>query len=403
MKVISTLLLMPVLFLFSGCVPSELVFRELPEDPAAPVTVAAFLPLTGNNRIYAEQMKEGLSAAETRINALTGISGRKLKVQYFDTAGSAEGTRNALEQAQDAGAIAAVAGYDTGEVSMLISHADRLRMPMVIPLATSDYHTQTSSFVYRNCFTDLQQMEMLAAYIFYWRKVSKGAIITDLDGDEEYTRGISRNFTQAINDQGGTIVGTVTLKPDSTLSEEQIRYLLMNEPNFIMLSARGKRVAQMIKSIREAGFIGIICGPDSWDDSEVTDALQGIHPGECIFTAFFSEENSNREFKAFRKEFRRNFYHYPGACETQSYDALVFLAIALNNAENLLEFDRNWCTIKNYPGAAAIYTMQKKGNIDRTIYLKSFGVEKSGGTLHPFARLSKKLQYSKLKDYQVIE
>ena len=402
MKIISILTTI-VLFLLSGCVPPELVFRRLPDDPAAPVTVAAFLPLSGKNRIYAEQMQEGIAAAEKRINSLTGISGRKLKVQYFDTAGSAEGTLNALKQAYDAGAVAAIAGYDTNEVSMLTAHADRLRMPMVIPLATGDEHTQSSSFVYRNCFSDTQQMEMLTAYLFYWRKVSKGAVIADIENGGEYARGIARNFSQAVNDQGGTVISTITLNHDKFLTKEQVRNILMTAPDFIMLSSRGKHIAQMIKMLRESGFTGIICGPDSWDDSEVTEALTGVHPGECVFTAFFCEENSNREFRTFRKEFRRSFYHYPGACETQSYDAMIFLAIGLNNAGDLLEFDRNWRTIRNYPGAAAIYTMQKKGNIDRTIYLKSFGVKKNGSTIRPFARLSRQLQYSKLKDYQVIE
>ena len=67
------------------CSP-EYYFRELPENPAAPVTVAAFLPLSGSNRIYAEQMREGLLAAEARINRNRGIAGRKLKLKIFDTA-----------------------------------------------------------------------------------------------------------------------------------------------------------------------------------------------------------------------------------------------------------------------------------------------------------------------------
>ena len=397
------LALIPLLMtIFSGCVPPEYYFRELPENPAAPVTVAAFLPLSGSNRIYAEQMREGLLAAEARINRNRGIAGRKLKLKIFDTAGTAEGTDSALKKAEKAGAIAAVAGYSTNEVSMLIKHADRLRMPMVIPLATSDKHVEASPFIYRNSFSDQQQMETLAAYIFFWRKLARGAIITDKTGDEEYSREISRNFTQAVRDLGGEITINTVLNSDTDITDDEIIKLLATDPEFILISATGKRAAGMIIKLRESRFRGIICGPDSWDDDLICDALKGVHPGECVFTALFNPDNTSREFKEFRKDFRKRFYHNPRACETQSYDALIFLAIGLEKAGHLVSFDRNWRKITAFPGAAAYYTMGKKGAIDRTVYLKNFRINHDGDQ-QTVTHVVQKLQYSKIKDYKVIE
>ncbi len=404
MKKLFRLPLLAILLAVTGCIPSELRFHPLPSDPSAPVTVAALLPLTGTNKIYAEQMREGLQAAEITVNQRQkGVSGRRLQVQFFDTAGTAAGTLDALQAARAAGAVAVIAGYGTQEVNQIIARADDLRMPMIIPLATSDFHSNTSAFVYRNCFSDTQQMEVLASYLAFWRQKNTGAIVTDSTDDADYTRGISRNFSQSVTDLGGTITADTVLTGGALLTEGQLRSLLMADPQFILVSARGKRVAQIIKQLRESGFFGIICGPDSWDDAELTAALNGTDPGECIFTALFNPQNPSGEYTAFRQEFRRRFYHYPGACETQSYDALIFLAIALNNTDNLWDFDRNWRQIVNYQGASATYTMLKNGGIDRTVYLKSFGVDRSTGTPQPFPRLTKELQYSKLRDYRVIE
>lgn len=395
--------LLAALFMVSGCVPEELRLRELPENPAAPITVAALLPLTGNNRIYAEQMREGLLCAEERINNFNGISGRKLKLEILDTAGSAEGTRDALLTAGKLGASGIIAGYDTEEVSMIIAHASRMRTPMVIPLATSNYHLQTSPFVYRNCFSDTQQMEALAGYMLHWRQQNRGAVITDQYNDDDYARGISRSFSMAAKDIGINITCEMTIAQNGQLSEDQLKSILMTDPGFIMVSARAKRSPQLIKQIRNAGFTGIICGPDSWDDSDLCANLNGYDPGECVFTSFFSEENQSGEYRDFCKKFRARFFHNPGACETQSYDALVFLAIGLDKAENLFDFDRNWQTINRHPGAAAVYTMLKKGDIDRTIYLKMLKVEKFGKSTRSTPVLTKKFQYSKLQDYRIIE
>lgn len=403
MRKIFPILLLLAVICFAGCMPAEWMLRDLPEDPSAPLVVAAMLPLSGENRVYAEQMREGLMAAESVINSRRGVSNRQLKVEFFDTCGTSAGTLAAIEKVQQSNAVAAVAGYGTEEVNMIIAHADRLHMPMVIPMATSDYHVQSSPFVYRNCFSDTQQMEALAAYLIYWRNVNIAAVITDCEDDEEYARGISRNFTQAMQDSGGRVTLNVTIPETATLKEEQLRSILMTEPQVVMVSAGNKRAAQWVKELREAGFRGVICGPDSWDDREFIAALEGSEPGECIFTAFFYEDNDLPEYLSFRKSFRKRFYHYPSACETQSYDALIFLCIGLNNVDNILDFDRNWRTIRNYRGAAAVYTMLPKGGIDRTIYLKSIGVNRAGDKKVPYSRLSRKLQYSKLQDYRIIE
>lgn len=392
-----------IIALVTGCVPPEFVMQPLPDDPARPVTVAAFLPLTGKNRIYAEQMKEGLTAAAGKINDLNGISGHPLELLILDTKGTEQGSKEALKYAVSRKAAAAIAGYDTSEVSMLVEHAATLRMPMVIPLATSDRHTEVSPFIYRNCFTDSQQMEVLAAYLFFWRQLSTGAVITDLGSDDEYARNIARNFSQSVQDNNCRITMNVVVPADSTLNDRQTADILATAPQFILLASRGKRAAAMFRKLRESGFHGVLCGPDSWDDQEFISALGNIDPGETAFSAFFSDENPSREFKSFAGKFRKEFFHRPGACETQSYDALIFLAIGLNNAGDLLQFDRNWRTIRNHPGAAATYTMLPQGMIDRTVYLKSIGMDRQEGQNFLYTRLTRKIQYSKIKDYRIIE
>ena len=401
MKKILRHLFLPLIFIAAGCVPAEYVFNELPPDPSSPVVVAALLPLSGESRVFGEQMKEGLLMAENTVNNRGGVSGRTLKLEIIDT--NSGGTAAAVQQAVSIGARGIIAGHSTREVTEIIAAARHTRIPIVIPLATADEHLQMTPFVYRNCFSDTQQMEVLAAYLRYWRVLSKGAVITDPAGDAEYATNISMKFTQALKDAGGTMLYSVALDDNAVNSDRKIRSILETDPDFIMLASRGKKTAELIKKLRGYGFSGILCGADCWDDEAFFAELKGTNPGECVFTSFFSKDNQSPEFKIFRDGFRKKYFHLPSACETQSYDALLFLAIGLNNAGNLFEFDRNWRTIRKFQGAAAMYTMLPKGGIDRTVYLKSFKVDHAGGTPEVSVRLTKSLQYSKLKDYRVIE
>ena len=80
----------------------------------------------------------------------------------------------------------------------------------------------------------------------------------------------------------------------------------------------------------------------------------------------------------------------------------LFCSVQEPEPDNLFEFEINWRKIVNFPGAAAYYTMGKKGAIDRTIYLKSFDVD-YGNDMQISSRVFRKMQYSKLKDYRIIE
>ena len=231
----------------------------------------------------------------------------------------------------------------------------------------------------------------------------RGAVLIDPVDAPEYSRGIARNFAQAVTDLGGEIVHTAILPESGEVPFSLVREILARAPEFIIIPSQGKRCAEILKTLRNNGFSGILCGPDSWDDTDFIDALAGFEPGDCIYTAFFSPENPSPEFAEFRRKFRARFFHNPEACETQSYDALKFLAIGLAGVDNLPDFDKNWRSIRNHNGAAARYTMLKKGEIDRTIYLNSIGVRRGSGKLVPYARLSRKLQYSKLEDYRITE
>lgn len=382
---------------FSGCVPQEYYLRADMSAPDAQLKIAAILPLSGKNRPYAEQMAEGMMMAEYELNNNSNSGKRQLQLKIFDSKGSADGTMDAVEAAAKWGAVGIIAGYSTDEVSAIIPFAVKKQMPVIIPLATSNEHTEISPFIFRNSYTDLQQSEVLANYLYHWRQAKSLGIFLDESGDLIYKNNIARNVSQTFRDIGGNITATILSK--KAPGKQEIITMLKTDPEAILLTCGGKEAGQMIRKLREAGFNGIICGADNWDNPELLEPLHNMKIGECLYTAFFNAESDAMEFRKFKQAFRKRFFHNPGACETQSYDAVKFAVVGFYKAETLLDFDRNWQTIRLHQGAAARYTMLPKGEIDRTIYINTIGVRRNGKYLEPFARFSHKLQYSRLKMY----
>jgi len=395
-RLLGLLSLCAMLFV-SGCVPEELrLRRDLEKDTC--VNIGAILPITGSNKRYGEKMLEGLNFALDEANSRRGLNGLPIRLIVFDSRSTASGAAEAVEEAARQNVAALIAGYDTTEVAAILPRVEALRLPTIIPLATDTEQVGYSRFVFRNIYSDRQQAETIAAYLWYWRKVMRLGILVDMSPKEEYSRNIARDVSSHFTKLGGKVVCTAEFRGDSY--ESELRTIMTHAPRAILLPVEASRAAKMIKKLRELGYKGIICGPDSWDSEALIQGLAGLRePGDCVYMGLFSFDSRRHEFKTFNREFAAQRFHSPGSSEIQSYDALKLLLIGLSNADDIFKFEENWLSIRNHSGAAAVYTMLPHGRIDRTMYIKSIAPPNVADP-DPYSRMLLEFQYSKLETYR---
>lgn len=386
-----------LLMLASGCVPEELrLRRDLEKDTC--VNIAAILPLTGSNKSYGEEMLEGLNFALDETNSRRGLNGLPVRLVVLDSGSTASGAAHAVDEAARLNVAALIAGYDTNEVSAILPKVELLRLPTVIPMATDTEHVGLNRFVFRNIYTDRQQAETIAAYLWYWRKVMRLGILVDMSPKEEYSRNIARDVSGYFTKLGGDVVCTAEFHGGDY--EKALREIMTHAPRAILLPVEASLAAKMIKKLRDLGYRGIICGPDSWDTEVLIRGLAGLkEPGDCVYMGLFSDESRRRSFREFNSDFTAKRFHSPTSGEVQSYDALKLLLIGLSNADDLYKFNKNWYSIRNHAGAAAVYTMLPGGKIDRTMYIKSVAPPNVANP-DPYSRMLLEFQYSKLESYR---
>ena len=389
-----------VLLLLCGCVPAELMLRYDPES-TGPVRIGLLLPLSGPDAERGRMMLNGARYAADDLNSHRGHFGRQVDLVVLDTRGTAAGAEQAFRTAVASGAVGVAGVYSTTEALAMAPLAKAFRIPTVIAMATgNDDVIGLNPFVYRVVFTDKQQSEMIAAYLKYYRRAKRLGVMISADPSDIYVRNVARDVMQKFRELGGEVVTVNKVDPKDPGPSLKSAVLLL--PEAILLPFEGKQAAACYKKLRELGYEGIICGPDSWDDPLFFQALSGVKVvGNSFYTAFYSGEAKHVEFRAFREGFRKHRYYYPGSHEIQAYDSVKALLIGLgNNATDLRKFDKNFRGIRKQAGAAAIYTMLPKNQIDRTIYINRVGnVPGSPSKLIP--RTIMGLQYSRLKDYDV--
>ena len=288
--------------------------------------------------------------------------------------------------------------YDTTEVGGIVPLAAPLQIPVVIPQATANSFVGYSPFVFRCVYSDRQQAEALAGYLWYWRKVRRIGLAVNMDPDDEYSRNIARDVAQCFNDLGGEVVRTIEIR--GTEYGSAMQDLLTRGPQAVLLPFEGKTAAAMLKTLRDKGYEGIVCGPDSWDSTEFFSALSDRRDiGDCVYIGMFGADEEYAPFREFSKRFRERNFHTPGSTETLSYDAMRMLAVGLGRAETIMDFEHNWRSMKKYPAASGVLSTLPKGAVDSTIYINSI----SAGTYldpHPHPRTIRSFLHSTLESYR---
>ncbi len=389
------------LAVFCGCALPEEMLRYQPGSTES-VKIGLVLPLSGADASQGRKMFNGARFAAEEINSKRGHFGRQVELIVEDSRSSGPGAAAAFEKVVKSGAVGVVGAYSTTEARHMTGLARRFRVPLVIAMATgNDEVIGGNRFVFRSVFTDKQQARMIAGYMKYFRRVKRIVVTVSADPGDLYSRNVARDVTRAFRDLGGQVVAVSEINkkfPDKLLQEA-----VALAPDAIVLPFRAAEAARYYKILRKNGYVGLICGPDSWDDPEFTKALQGLKKtGVNFYTAFFSTETRHWEFSQFWENFRKKSFYYPDSCEIQTFDAVNMLLIGLgNNARNLRLFQKNWQGMRKHVGAAAVYTMKPKNEIDRTIHINRIGVDRESGDKFVSRNLVS-LQYSRLEDYNAV-
>ena len=395
-SIAKVLTLLVAVFFLTGCVPASLRFNASRSD--AVVKIGALVPLTGSNKINGAKLLDGISLAVEHLNYKRGISGKKVELIAIDIANSSNTPTIAMQKLLKAKVTAAIVGCTSNEVAPFLPLAPKFRIPLVIPIATDDEQVGFNRFIFRTNYTNKQQADAVASYLWYWRQIKRIGVMTNMSPDCDEERTIIREIAQQFQDLGGINLHTQSYVNDNFNSA--LTNVLTFGPQAVVISASSKRAAKMFKELRQKEFIGIICGTDTWEAPDFYESLKGLsRPGDCFFSSFYSDENQSNEYKRFKESFMEKFYRMPSAYETQGYDATNLLAIGLSGAYNMYAFEKNWMNIRDYMGVNGSYTMLHDGNVDRTIYINSLST--FGGRLpYPTPRLIKHFQYSKLAVYR---
>lgn len=337
------------------------------EDSAAPnhttIEIGYFGDLTGPTFNFGQSAINGVLMAASEVNQAGGINGRKIDIVIEDDKGSPEEAARLTAKLIDQDKVVAIIGGGTsGNSRAAAPKAQASRIPMISPSSTDPAVTQTGNYIFRACFVDTFQGEVMAIFAVKTLKAKKAAILTDFNSP--YSKGLTDYFKLSFGRLGGTIVSEQTYTQGDADFKGQLSTIRSAEPDVIYIPGYYGEVALIAKQARTIGLTQPLLGGDGWDAPELWqiggDALNGAY-----ISTHYSADNPSPEIQQFVVAYKQRYGNLlPDAHAALAYDAarILFAAIARTGSTEGDKLREALAQTKNFNGVTGVISMDANRN-----------------------------------------
>ncbi|MBQ1335759.1 MAG: ABC transporter substrate-binding protein [Selenomonadaceae bacterium] len=341
------------------------------------IKIGANFEMTGNVANYGNATLEGLKLAIKEANDAGGVNGKKIKLVEVDNKSEASESVNAATKLISDDKVKLIVGPAvTANVIAESQVATDNKVPILAPDATSPAVTvengKVKDFVFRSCFIDPQQGDVMAKFAIENLK-AKTAVIY-IDNSSDYSKSLGQVFKEKFEAAGGKVVmEEAFLQKDQDFKAALTKIKTANA-DVIFIPAYYEEVGKIVKQARELGITQPLLGTDGWDDFKVAD----IAGADALNNTFFSTHYSDKDesVKAFIDAYTKEYNHAPNVFAALGYDAGKLLVDAIKRAgsDDTVKIKDALAATKDLQVGTGIITMDKNHNpIKQAVILENKG------------------------------
>lgn len=315
--------------------------KDKTQPPAPPAAAAADTILvgevgsmTGQEATFGTSSDRGIRLALADLNAAGGVKGKKLVVKALDDEGKPEEAATAATKLVNADHVVALLGEVASTRSLFMADvAQRSQVPMVSPSSTNPKVTEKGDYIFRVCFIDPFQGEVMAKFARGTLKFDKVAILRDVRND--YSVGLANYFAETFKKLGGTIVGDESYSAGDVDFRAQLTKLKQTAAQGILVPGYYTDVALIARQSRELGMAQVLLGGDGWDSPKLYE-MGGAALDGAYFSNHYSMDDPSPRVARFIADYKKAYGgELPDSLAAQAYDAAGVLADAMKRAADL--------------------------------------------------------------------
>jgi branched-chain amino acid transport system substrate-binding protein len=333
------------------------------EAGSGPIPIGEYASMTGKTATFGQSNHKGVQMAVDEINAAGGINGRQLELHTEDDRGQKTEAATAVRKLIDRDKVLAVIGeVASGNSQAAAPICQSKQIPMISPASTNPDVTAVGPYIFRVCFIDPFQGEVMAKFAANNLKLKKVAVLKSQDSP--YSTGLADNFITAFTKLGGEIVANESYNSSDTDFKAQLTSIKGKNPDAIFIPGYYNEVGTIAHQARGLGITVPLLGGDGWDSPTLFQAAAGTLEG-CYFSNHYSPEDKSPAIQEFISKFKdRNSGQVPDAMAALGYDATKILADAMKRAKSLSGPDLRdaIAATKDFAGVTGKITINEQRN-----------------------------------------
>jgi branched-chain amino acid transport system substrate-binding protein len=281
--------------------------------------------------------------AVREINAAGGLTigngTYKMELLVADSAGKEESAAEAARKLISRDRVLAIVGPNLSRFAIPASDAaEKARTVLVTPVSTTPRTTLDAvtggpkKYVFRACFIDPYQGQVLAKFALDDRKAERAAVLYDETSD--YNRGIAAVFRDVFVKRGGKIVAFEPYASGDKDFAVQLTRIRNAGPDVLFLPNDYTEIPRQIRQARELGIKAVFLGSDSWGTAELLTSCGKDCEG-AFFSTHFAADVATPAAKRFIEAYRKQYGSEPDDVAALTYDSFGLLRHAIQAAGKL--------------------------------------------------------------------
>lgn len=346
--------------------------------------IGCVLPLSGEGAAIGQRVLEGVQLAFNSFNIADEKAEITWQLVVKDSIGEVS-VMNLLESlAKEEDIVAVIGPLFSKSVIASAKIANKYKMPIFSPTATSKDISGISPYIFRNSFTNQMQGRAIADYSINHLSLKRFAVIYqgDLYGIE-----LKNAFEEEVKSLGGEITFSEPFDPSQNDFEPQItaiggikdsdlkKILDSGEPrpelkyDAIFIPGLADRVGLILPELEYYNISDIaILGSNGLNSPDFI-RIAGKYAEGVIFVDDFFPLSKNPVVREFVEKYRIFYNKEPDIHAAHSYDAAgIILEILKKGAKNREDVTNVLLKLKEYNGVSGLTTIQQAGDSQKTLY-----------------------------------
>jgi branched-chain amino acid transport system substrate-binding protein len=290
------------------------------------LVIGEYGSLTGNDADFGNSTKRGVELAVDDLTsgpAQGKIGGLPVRVVVEDDQGRPEEAATAVQKLINQDHVLAVIGEVASSRSLAAAPiCQQNQVPMISPSSTNIKVTQVGDYIFRMCFLDDFQGQVMAKFTAQNLGLKRVAILKDVKND--YSVGLTGVYTTAFTGIGGQIVTEQAYGAGDQDFRAQLTAIKAKNPQAIFVPGYYGDVGLIARQAKELGIKAPLLGTDGWESDQLIsiggDALEGDY-----YSNHFAVDKPDARLQEFLKKHQAKYGMEPNSITGLAYDAAAVL------------------------------------------------------------------------------